>query len=268
MYVALYALHVAACHVVSCISMVQAAWRMCMAYGACCMNIAACYGRLQRAWGRLYCIGRVIGLLQPGHVAWCCNSAMTHRREARLGLGELRRVLPQAPHTEPVRLRVRLQPSATSDTSNSTEYYRLPSTVLAMRDVNPSATIRDRRSTVRHATAQDKRGAVDCRILSGTCRMVLGGTVGYRRRAIFDFLKLLELWQPEQTLNKPSSCRRIRPAAVILSGQSRRHRNSTRRGEPAESASSCAASVCCESRTCCMPLSTFCTTGCPQFIHK
>ena len=110
--------------------------------------------------------------------------------------------------------------------------------------------------------------AVGCRILSGTCRMVYGGTVGYRWRAIFDLLKLLELWQSEQTLNKPPSCRRIRPAAVTLSGQSKRHRNSTRRGEPVESASSCAASVCCESRTCCMPLSTFCTTGCPQSIHN
>ena len=83
LYVALCALHVAACHVVSCISMVQAAWRMCMAYGACCMNIAACYGRLQRAWGRLYCIGRVIGLLQPGHVACCMVLQQCHDAPSR-----------------------------------------------------------------------------------------------------------------------------------------------------------------------------------------
>jgi hypothetical protein len=141
---------------------------MCMSYGACCMKIAACYGRLQRAWGRLYYIGRVIGLLQPGHVAWCCNSAMTHRREARLGLGELRRVLPQAPHTEPVRLRVRLQPSATSDTSNSPEYYRLPSTVLAMRDVD----------SFRQPECDDTRPSEHCAARNGT-RQTRGGRLSH-----------------------------------------------------------------------------------------
>ena len=102
------------------------------------------------------------------HVAWCCNSAMTHRREARLGLGELRRVLPQAPHTEPVRLRVRLQPSATSDTSNATEYYRLPSTVLAMRDVD----------SFRQPECDDTRPSEHCAARNGT-RQTRGGRLSH-----------------------------------------------------------------------------------------